>query len=105
MKFPPHLFTTPRVSPTFLFLLLSRIDPTYRPGNNPRRRKPELPREVKFLHVSSHPYHLPPAGKDPQVDRLVAAGELKLVGSTTGKDGVEIRFAVSKGVIYRKPKE
>lgn len=67
-----------------------------------RREQKPVTDPKKFLHVSSLPYHLPGPGKDITVDRLVAAGELKLVGEMVSKTGVVTRFAVSKGVTYRK---
>ena len=61
----------------------------------------------KFLHVSSNVYHLPPIGKDIQVDQLVARGELILMGEIVGKKGADaVRLARSKGVTYRRyPKD
>lgn len=72
-----------------------KANPTALPVTDPKH----------FLHVSSLPYHLPGPGKDITVDRLVAAGELKLVGEMVNEKGDVVRFAVSKGKTYRKGKK
>lgn len=67
-----------------------------------RREQKPVTDPKHFLHVSSLPYHLPGPGKDITVDRLVAAGELKLVGEMVNEKGDVVRFAVSKGKTYRR---
>jgi hypothetical protein len=71
---------------------MSGANPTQLPVTDPK----------KFLHVSAHPYHLPAAGVDPNVDNLIARGEMCLRGTVVADDGKTFRAAVSKGVTYRR---
>lgn len=57
----------------------------------------------RFAHVSSDIYYLPEAGIDPNVDALIASGQLIVTGIGTRRDGTAVRFARSKGQTYHRP--
>lgn len=67
----------------------------------PAFARPILP-GTKFHHIASQVYHLPLLGADPNVDNLIARGELRDVETVTLADGKQIRVARSKGVTYRR---